>query len=40
MTCLLINGGEMIFFSFGGTGLYVWLLIGLSYTTFSKSEHR
>ncbi len=29
-TCLMLNMGEMIFFSFGGMGLYVWLLIGFS----------
>jgi hypothetical protein len=30
LTCLLINLGEMVFFSFGGMGIYVWLLIGFS----------
>ncbi len=29
-TSLLINMGEMDFFSFGGMGLYIWLMIGLS----------
>ena len=29
-TCLMVNMGEMIFFSFGGIGLYIWLLIGFS----------
>lgn len=28
-TCLLVNFGEMVFFSLGGLGLHVWLLIGL-----------
>ncbi len=28
-TCLFVNIGEMIFFSFGGMGLYSWLLMGL-----------
>jgi len=27
-TCLLLNVGEMIFFSFGGVGLYTWLIMG------------
>jgi hypothetical protein len=27
-TCLFINVGEMIFFSPGGLGIYIWLLIG------------
>ena len=30
ITSLLINMGEMIFFSFGGMGLYIWLMIGFS----------
>jgi len=29
-TCLMVNMGEMIFFSFGGIGLYIWLMIGFS----------
>lgn len=29
-TCLSLNLGEMIFFSVGGLGYYLWLLIGLS----------
>jgi hypothetical protein len=28
---LLANAGEMVFFSFGGTGLMLWLLIGLAH---------
>ncbi len=28
---LLANAGEMVFFSFGGAGLYFWLLIGYCY---------
>ncbi len=27
-TGLLVNIAEMVFFSFGGTGLYIWLLLG------------
>src|SRR5262249_33043058 len=27
-TCLFVNVGEMIFFSAGGLGLYIWLLMG------------
>lgn len=27
-TCLMVNVGEMIFFSAGGLGLYIWLLMG------------
>lgn len=30
LTCFMVNIGEMVFFSFGGMGLFVWLLIGLS----------
>lgn len=30
ITSLLINMGEMVFFSFGGMGLYIWLMIGFS----------
>ncbi len=30
MTCLTINLGEEVFFSMGGMGLYIWLLIGLT----------
>jgi len=30
ITSLLVNMGEMIFFSFGGMGLYIWLMIGFS----------
>jgi len=39
MTCVLINGGEMIFFSMGGNGLFLWLLMSLCYTyaTFEPS---
>ncbi len=33
LACLLANTGEMVFFSFGGAGLYYWLLIGLSYNS-------
>ena len=28
LTCLMLNIGEMVFFSIGGMGLYIWLLIG------------
>ena len=31
LACLLANTGEMVFFSFGGSGLYYWLLIGYCY---------
>jgi len=31
-TSLLVNMGEMVFFSFGGMGLYMWLMIGFSTT--------
>lgn len=31
LACLLINAGEMVFFSIGGMGLYFWLLVGLCY---------
>jgi len=30
LTCLIVNMGEMVFFSFGGMGLYIWLLIGFA----------
>ncbi len=30
MAAISVNVGEMIFFSFGGPGLFVWLIIGLS----------
>lgn len=30
--CILANAGEMVFFSFGGAGLYYWLLMGLAYS--------
>jgi O-antigen ligase len=30
LTCIFVNIGEMIFFSMGGIGLYIWLMIGLS----------
>ena len=30
ITSLLVNMGEMVFFSFGGMGLYIWLMIGFS----------
>ncbi|MEM8484863.1 MAG: O-antigen ligase family protein [Bacteroidota bacterium] len=33
LACMLANTGEMVFFSFGGAGLYYWLLIGLSYNS-------
>jgi hypothetical protein len=33
---LLANAGEMVFFSFGGTGLMLWLLIGLAH---AESSH-
>ncbi|CAN2040985.1 putative O-antigen ligase family protein [Candidatus Magnetomoraceae bacterium gMMP-15] len=29
-SCIMVNMGEMIFFSVGGMGLYIWLLIGFS----------
>ena len=32
LASLLANVGEMIFFSFGGNGLFFWLLIGFCYT--------
>ena len=32
MTCFMINLGEMVFFSVGGMGLYLWLLIGFCYS--------
>ena len=35
LTCIFINIGEMIFFSFGGLGLYSWLLMG--YATVEKT---
>lgn len=31
MTGLLINVGEMVFFSIGGPGIYFWVQVGLSY---------
>ena len=31
VACLLVNFGEMVFFSLGGVGLYYWLMIGLSF---------
>ena len=30
LTCILINLGEMVIFSFGGIGLYTWLMIGFA----------
>ncbi len=32
LACVLANTGEMVFFSFGGPGLYYWLLMGFAYT--------
>lgn len=32
MTGLLVNLGEMIFFSMGGNGLYLWLIFGVCYS--------
>lgn len=37
-TCLFVNIGEMIFFSVGGLGLYIWLLMG--WATSSRFETR
>jgi hypothetical protein len=31
MTCLMINAGEMVFFSVGGMGLHLWLLMAFCY---------
>ena len=31
ISCLLINIAEIAFFSFGGIGLYIWIMTGLSY---------
>lgn len=42
LACLLANSGEMVFFSFGGSGLYYWLLTGLAYastTRFISQKH-
>lgn len=33
LACLLANVGEMVFFSFGGSGLYYWLLIAACYNS-------
>ncbi len=33
LCCVLANAGEMVFFSFGGAGLYYWLLMGYSYNS-------
>jgi len=30
ITSFLVNMGEMVFFSFGGMGLYIWLMFGFS----------
>jgi hypothetical protein len=30
LACMLTNSGEAIFFSMGGIGLYIWLLLGFS----------
>lgn len=30
LACILVNIGEMIFFSLGGVGLFMWLLMGLA----------
>lgn len=30
-SCLAVNFGEMVFFSVGGTGLFLWLLMGFCY---------
>lgn len=30
LTCIFVNIGEMIFFSLGGVGLFMWLLMGLA----------
>jgi hypothetical protein len=36
-TCLFVNIGEMIFFSAGGMGLYIWLLMAwASYSRFER----
>ena len=29
-SCFFVNFGEMVFFSFGGNGLYIWLLMGMA----------
>ena len=34
-TCVLTNLGEMMFFSAGGLGLYIWLLMG--WATYSRT---
>jgi len=36
LTCLFLNIGEMIFFSVGGLGLYIWLIMG--WATYSRLE--
>ncbi|MEZ4701056.1 MAG: O-antigen ligase family protein [Rhodothermales bacterium] len=36
LSCLLVNIGEMAFFSFGAYGLYFWLLIAFSYSVIAR----
>ena len=38
LSSLLVNVGEAVLFSFGGTGLFVWLMLGFSINQFYSSS--
>lgn len=40
VVCLLVNLGEMIFFSLGGMGFFFWLIMGFCYTYAMSAPQR
>ncbi len=39
LSCILVNVGEMAFFSFGAYGLYFWLILAFSYSVTSRYDN-
>ena len=40
MSCLLINAGEMVFFSVGGMGMFLWMLMAFCHITSLPQKKR
>ena len=38
ISCLLVNVGEMVFFSIGGPGIYFWVQVGLCYCLVQRGN--
>jgi hypothetical protein len=39
LSSLFINGGEAVFYSFGGKGLFMWLMFGFAWNSLIADPH-